>query len=36
VYKGYKIYFSDKHSESNYSGSDGWKEVLKDLDVAGM
>jgi hypothetical protein len=27
MYKGYKIYFSDKYSESNSSGSDGWKEL---------
>ncbi len=36
MYKGYKIYFSDKYSESNSSGSDDWKELLRDLAIAGM
>ncbi|KAI2506872.1 hypothetical protein MHU86_7557 [Fragilaria crotonensis] len=30
MYKGYKIYFSDKYSASISSGG-GWKELLKDL-----
>jgi hypothetical protein len=34
--KGYKIYFSDKYTASNASGSDGWKELLKDLAITGM
>jgi hypothetical protein len=29
-------YFSDKYSESNSSGSNGWKELVKDLAIAGM
>jgi hypothetical protein len=29
------IFFSDKYSASNASGSDGWKELLKDLAIAG-
>jgi hypothetical protein len=35
MYKGYKIYFSDKYSASISSGG-GWKELLKDLAIAGM
>jgi len=35
MYKGYKIYFSDKYSASISSGG-GWKELLKDLVIAVM
>ena len=31
MYKGYKIYFSDKYSASSISSGGGWKELLKDL-----
>ena len=40
MYKGYKIYFSSKYNNQQphlaFGGDSGWKDLLKDIEIAGM